>query len=38
MGDEAVEKKQDDDDFEESYWNGIEWVDGPPPGTAIMKD
>ena len=32
MEDGAAEE-DGDDDFEESYWNGTEWVDGPPlPG------
>jgi hypothetical protein len=31
VGHEAVEEEHDDDDFEDSYWNGSEWVDGPPP-------
>ena len=29
---EGLEEEQDDD-FEDSYWNGSEWIDGPaPPG------
>jgi hypothetical protein len=31
LGDAEAEAQEGDDDFEESYWNGTEWVDGPPP-------
>jgi len=27
----GAEAEEGDEDFEESYWDGNEWVDGPPP-------